>query len=205
VTNVVRAKDNFLVVKVDNQRHRDGVPTDNTDWWNYGGLTRDVRLVEVPGTFIRDYAIQLAKGESHRLSGWVQLDGPRAAQDVTIRIGDSGTTIRARTDADGLARFDAEANVELWSPQRPKLYAVEIAAQTDRVEDRIGFRALETKGADILLNGSPSSSAESAFTSRLRSARAAPSVERTHRCCLVGRASSASTSCGSRTTRTMSI
>jgi beta-glucuronidase len=54
VTQLVREKDNFLVVKVDNKRRRDAVPTLNTDWWNYGGLTRDVSLIEVPDTFIQD-------------------------------------------------------------------------------------------------------------------------------------------------------
>jgi len=39
----VKPKDNFVVVKVDNKRRRDGVPTVNTDWWNYGGLTEASR------------------------------------------------------------------------------------------------------------------------------------------------------------------
>jgi beta-glucuronidase len=158
LTDVVRAKDNFLVVKVDNQRRRDAVPTLNTDWWNYGGLTRDVLLVEVPKTFIRDYSLGLSRdGQplSRRLSGWVQLDGPQAEQDVTLRIPETGTTVKVRTDARGFAHLDAPAHVELWSPERPKRYAVELAAQTDKVEDRIGFRTLETRGVDLLLNGKP--------------------------------------------------
>ena len=51
ITTLVREKDNFLIVKVDNKRRRDAVPTLNTDWWNYGGLTRDVTLVEAAGNF----------------------------------------------------------------------------------------------------------------------------------------------------------
>ena len=39
VTDRVLAKDNVRVVKVDNKRLRDGVPTLQTDWWNYGGLS----------------------------------------------------------------------------------------------------------------------------------------------------------------------
>src|SRR6185295_13038114 len=62
ITSLVKDKDNFLVAKVDNKRRRDAVPTLNTDWWNYGGLTREVRLVEVPEVFIEDYLLQLAKG-----------------------------------------------------------------------------------------------------------------------------------------------
>ncbi|SFD02122.1 sugar-binding domain-containing protein [Massilia yuzhufengensis] len=33
---------NVVVVKADNRRHQDEIPTVNTDWWNYGGITRDV-------------------------------------------------------------------------------------------------------------------------------------------------------------------
>jgi beta-glucuronidase len=62
VTGRVKDKGNSLVVRVDNRRHLEAVPTVNTDWWNYGGLTRDVRLVETPATFIRDYRVQLKKG-----------------------------------------------------------------------------------------------------------------------------------------------
>ncbi len=57
VTGTVNDTGNSLVVKVDNKRIKEGVPTINTDWWNYGGLTRDVRLIEVPSTFIRDYTV----------------------------------------------------------------------------------------------------------------------------------------------------
>ncbi len=162
VTGAVHEGNNFIVVKVDDQRRRDGVPTVNTDWWNYGGLTRDVLLVEVPKTFIRDYALHLARdgggrppAAPYRLSGWVQLDGPRLEQGVTLRIPETDTTVTVRTDAQGFARLEASAKVALWSPDRPKLYAVDIAAETDKVEDRMGFRTIETRGADVLLNGEP--------------------------------------------------
>jgi beta-glucuronidase len=45
VTGAVDAGDNFVVAAVDNTRHEDGVPTLKTDWWNYGGLTRNVSLI----------------------------------------------------------------------------------------------------------------------------------------------------------------
>lgn len=43
----------------------------------------------------------------------------------------------------------------LWSPERPQLYALEIAAAGDRVTDRIGLRTLATRGRELLLNGQP--------------------------------------------------
>jgi beta-glucuronidase len=45
VTKLIKEQDNYLIVKVDNKRRRDAVPTLNTDWWNYGGLTRQVSLM----------------------------------------------------------------------------------------------------------------------------------------------------------------
>jgi len=51
ITDLLRERDNFLIVKVDNKRRRDAVPTLNTDWWNYGGLTRQVTIVETPSSF----------------------------------------------------------------------------------------------------------------------------------------------------------
>lgn len=156
ITQQVRAEGNSLVVKVDNTRRLDGVPTVNTDWWNYGGLTRDVTLIELPATFVRDYFLQLAPGSTDRLAGWVQLDGPAAAgREVTVRIPEAGVATAVSTDAGGRATINLAAHLVFWSPSNPKLYDVEIAAAGDRVSDRIGFRTIVTRGTEILLNGRP--------------------------------------------------
>lgn len=155
ITDFVREKDNFLILKVDNRRHLQAVPTMNTDWWNYGGLTRDVKLIEVPDTFIRDCLIQLEKGSQNRVAGWVQLDGNQMQQKVTVRIREAGIETTIMTNKNGYAKFDFEADLILWSPEQPKLYTVEILSETDSVTDRIGFRSIETRGTDILLNGKP--------------------------------------------------
>ena len=155
LTNQIRDGENFLVVKVDNKRKRDGVPTLMTDWWNYGGITRDVKLVETPSTFVHDYAIQLQKGTRDRVTGWVKLDGPIWSQGIFIRIPEAGISKAFTTDSTGRAVIDFRADLKLWSPEDPKLYHVLIEAQSDRVIDQIGFRSIETRGADILLNGRP--------------------------------------------------
>src|SRR5580765_502430 len=53
VTSSLREDKNFLVVEVNNMRRADGVPAMKFDWWSYGGITRDVSLVEVPETFVQ--------------------------------------------------------------------------------------------------------------------------------------------------------
>ena len=155
ITKLVRDTGNFLVVKVDNKRRRDAVPTLMTDWWNYGGLTRDVKLVETAATFVHDYFVQLQKGSRDRVRGWVKLAGENPGQRITIRIPEAGVSRSFTTDASGTAVIDFNADLKLWSPETPKLYDVVIEAETDQVRDQIGFRSIETRGTDILLNGRP--------------------------------------------------
>jgi beta-glucuronidase len=153
ITSLVKEKDNFLIVKVDNKRSREFVPTVNTDWWNYGGLTRDVSLIEVPSTFIKDYFIQLDKNSKDEISGWIKLDGEKLRQKIQIKILGLAKEISIDTDENGLCKFNFMAQPELWTPENPKLYDVLIETETDTVKERIGFRNIETNGADILLNG----------------------------------------------------
>ena len=153
VTGKVRTTGNSLVVKVDNKRSRDAVPTVNTDWWNYGGITRDVMLVEVPQTYIDDYSIQLLKGNRNTIGGWIRLSGEKKEQSVSVTIPKAGVTLRGKTNSEGIFAFSTKAKLSLWEPEHPELYEVVIAAETDTVRDDIGFRTIETKGQDILLNG----------------------------------------------------
>ncbi len=154
VTDKIHEGDNFVVAEVNNARRRDAVPSVSTDWWNYGGLTRDVNLVEVPESFIQDYFVQLAKGSSNEISGWVQL-GSAAAQQVTVEIPEAAIRQTVTTDATGRAEFRFPAKLDLWSPDHPKLYDVVLSSGSDKIHDSIGFRTIETHGTQILLNGKP--------------------------------------------------
>lgn len=154
ITDIVRPKDNYLIIKVDNKRRRDAVPTVNTDWWNYGGLTRDVKIIETPATFVQNYHLQLAKNSVDRIAGWVKLNGSSANQNITLRIPEAGINQKIKTVANGYAKFEfAAPRLTLWSPENPKLYEVFIESESDKLRDEIGFRSIEVKGRDILLNG----------------------------------------------------
>src|SRR4030095_14564103 len=155
VTDKIREAENFVVVQADNTRHSEGVPALSTDWWNYGGVTRDVTLVELPATFIANYFLQLAPGDATRLSGWVQVNGSHFPQQVTVAIPEAGIRESLTTDEHGRATLSVPAKVELWSPENPKLYDVILSTSSDSVTDKIGFRTIETRGSQILLNGKP--------------------------------------------------
>jgi beta-glucuronidase len=154
VTGLVKDKDNSLVVRVNNQRHLEGVPTVNTDWWNYGGLTRDVLLVETPATFISNFRTRLKPGTTNTIEATVQLDGAEKSQTVKINFASLKLAAEMTADINGVARFELSTpNLALWSPENPVLNDVEISAGADVLKDKVGFRSITTSGQDILLNG----------------------------------------------------
>lgn len=153
VTNVLLDGNNFVVVKVDNKRHKDNVPTVNMDWWNYGGITRDVVLSQVPNTYIEDYLVQLDKTKEGIISGWVKLNAAVANQSLTIAISELKIKKHIVTDANGIAHFEVKAKPVLWTPESPKLYNVTVSKLDENIADAIGFRTITTKGKEILLNG----------------------------------------------------
>ena len=152
ITDVLKDGTNTLILKVDNRRRIEGVPTVNTDWHNYGGITRQVNVISVPKVFIRDYFIQLKKGTSNTVAGWVQVDGAGNGT-VTIEVPELKIKQQVSTDADGYGTFEFKCKPTLWSPENPKLYAVRLSLDTDSVEDEIGLRTIETRGKEIYLNG----------------------------------------------------
>lgn len=156
VTGKLKDGDNTLVVKADNTRHKDEIPTVNTDWWNYGGITRDVFLASTPETFISDYQLQLKKEDANTIEGYIQLSGPSLSQTVTIDIPEAGIHTTASTDPNGRASIAISTKkLTYWSPEHPKLYTVILRSTTDEIKDNIGFRTIQVKGSDILLNGKP--------------------------------------------------
>lgn len=155
ITETLRDGENFLVAEVNNRRRPEAIPALSTDWWNYGGLTRDVLLIEMPETFIQDYFVQLAKGSTTEIAGWVRVNGAAKSQNVTIEIPEAGVRSVVTTDAAGYADFRSLAQLRLWSPSNPKLYRVVLSGAGDTVQEDIGFRRIETRGTKILLNGEP--------------------------------------------------
>jgi beta-glucuronidase len=144
---------NTLVVGANNERRVDGLPGRGFDWFNYGGITRDVTFIETADSYIEDYFIQLRKGSMNEIAGWVLIDGPDAGQDVTVSIPEIDVVYRTRTNDRGFGEMVFTADFELWNPGNPKLYDVFIQTDTDTITDRIGFRAIAVDGPDILLNG----------------------------------------------------
>jgi len=156
VTDVLQPGKNFVVIVVDNTRHEADVPNLQTDWWNYGGLTRDVSLVAVPEQFIDDYDLHVNRSDRSEIDGRVHVEGAAPGATVRAAIPEANLDSTSTVEADGIATFKFHAaNLQLWSPEHPKLYRVQFTAGSDSLADEIGFRTIEVRGTQILLNGQP--------------------------------------------------
>ena len=155
ISDLLIEGENTIIVKVDNKRHAEDVPTQIFDWWNYGGITRDVMLVKVPPVYLEDYNLQLTSLEGRRLSFSVKLNKPEADHTVTLSIPELKIKKTIKTAADGTASVNMKAKPQLWCPENPKRYQVDITLDNSTIGDSIGFRMIETRGKQILLNGQP--------------------------------------------------
>ena len=155
VTKLLHPGKNFTVIAVDDARQADGIPTLNTDWFNFGGLTRDVSLVDVPESFIDDYDLHLNPGRT-AVEGWVHLQDAAPGASVSVSIPELKLEADAVVDSQGRAPIKLNiAGMQFWSPEQPKLYRVMLKSGADALEDEMGFRTVEVSGTKILLNGKP--------------------------------------------------
>ena len=156
VTDRLKKGTNSLVVRVDNKRQKSGVPTLNTDWWNYGGLTRSIKLVRTPAKFVAEHRLSLDSDDHNTLVGSATVAGAGEGQSVELSIPELGLQTTEKTDEKGVVKFRVEPkDLKRWSPEQPKLYAVSLACGDDKITDKIGFRTIRTRGKQILLNGKP--------------------------------------------------
>lgn len=146
--------DNWLFLCVNNERTVDRVPMRHTDWFNYGGLFRDVELIRLPEIFIKDAFVHLVPdGRFGTIRVSVELsDAVDGEARLSIPELDIGMPLAIRA---GQGTVSVEASPELWCPETPKLYDVSLEAGEDRLADRVGFREIRTQGQNILLNGAP--------------------------------------------------
>ena len=156
ITDRIVSGDNFLVLEVNNYRNKDAIPALLYDWWNYGGITRDVMIVKTPQLYIDHYFIQLDKYKLDLVHVKVQLSEKRINENIRITIPALNVLRQLSTDSTGMAQASIKVKrLQRWSPQTPQLYLVQLATRSDTIKEELGFRNLYVKGKQIYLNGSP--------------------------------------------------
>ena len=154
LSNGLADGENELLIQVENRREADRVPMHHFDWFNHGGLHREVDLVPLPAAFIRDVFARLVSGYgfariavdismSDDSDGVARLRLPGLWIDCTVRL------------VAGAGTIEIACHPDLWSPEMPVLYEVEVQVGADIIRERVGFREIRTRGTEILLNGEP--------------------------------------------------
>ena len=156
VTDLIKEGENFVILKVNNKRKKENVPTEIFDWWNYGGITRDVFLVETEQIFIQNYFFRLDKTNQNQVLFNAELSSKISGKTVEVSIPELKVLESFTSDSEGKVSGNFKIkNLSLWTPENPKLYEVELKLDNDKIKDEIGFRIIETSGKKILLNNKP--------------------------------------------------
>ena len=158
ITDKLNQGENYIIIKVNNQRKPENIPSLIFDWWNYGGITRDVYIIETDNIFIQYYSLILDKKE---------INGPNNIlfnaelnlniSDKIIEVSIPELKIKQKfTSLNGKFSGVIKVNkIILWSPENPKLYNIDLIFENKILKDEIGFRIIGTSGKKILLNGKP--------------------------------------------------
>ncbi|WP_310603375.1 glycoside hydrolase family 2 protein [Anaerosporobacter sp.] len=147
-------KENRMILVVDSTRRAEQVPTENTDWFNYGGIYRDIELIRLPNTHIKTFRVALVPdGTYGNISVKVELS-KQITTTAEFTIKELGIKEQIAIE-NGIGMVVIEAEPKLWSPDEPKLYTVTATCLEDTVSDNIGFREIKVMGRDIVLNGKP--------------------------------------------------
>ena len=153
-----------LTVRADSTIDEQSFPQRHTDWFNYGGIARDVSASLLKGISILDNRIvytlcdDLKSVKVHAELELYNGDRSVCTSSLCVCVGDT------QIFCDKVALEPSERvflstpevvidGIELWDVGSAKLYTVVAKTDTDDLIDRVGFRKIEVKDNNILLNG----------------------------------------------------
>ncbi len=144
--------DNRIILQADSTRRREQVPTENTDWFNYGGIYREIELIRVPKIHIKNFRTALVPdGTFSKITVWVKIS---ENVNTTVVVHIPGLDVNeAFSVINGEGNCILSVAPKLWSPEEPVLYDVTLSCGADCVSDRVGYREISVKGRKIFLNG----------------------------------------------------
>lgn len=179
VSRAARPGRNVVVVRVDNERRSNRIPADlsptwSFDWWNYGGIVRDVaveltsrayvahqRIVATPVLNAEDVAssatvtahVRVQNTSTSTLAGLLRTEAAGVRANAAVRVAPGAArTVRLEL------RLEAP---KLWHFDHPDLYELTTTLERsdgrvlDRTTETFGIRSIVLRGGRIVLNGEP--------------------------------------------------
>ena len=162
---------NEILIWVDNSINPNIIPSQKSDFFIFGGITRDVSLQVLPAVFVDNLKIETPKVSAQEAltkinAEIVNTKSTDKETEISIDIVDMQGKIVISENFDmvlqpGKNKFISELeplkNPKLWSTKTPELYTVVVKLNNsviDEVTDRIGYRWFEFKEyGPFYLNG----------------------------------------------------
>lgn len=150
VTDAVRPGENLIAVRV-HQWSASSYVEDQDQWW-MPGIFRDVTLQARPKKGIDDVWLRTSFDHANG-SGAIdaEITADETAYPVRLSVPELDLDVVWHSPAD-VAPVAITA-VEPWSAEVPRLYAATVASTGETVSLKIGFRTVEIKGDQFLVNG----------------------------------------------------
>ena len=151
ITKYLKPGKNLIAMQV--MRWCDGSYLEDQDFWRFTGIAREVYLYATPKVHIQDVFVkqdyQQGKGV---LNVDVKMAGGKAP--VEAKLYDA----EGKLVAEGLNA--TVENAKAWTAETPYLYTLEVAVKkgaetTEVIKQKVGFRHIEIKGGQLLVNGQP--------------------------------------------------
>ena len=150
ITKFVKKGRNLIAMQV--MRWCDGSYLEDQDFWRFTGIAREVYLYARPKVHIEDIVVKQDWQDGTGLLD-VSVKAPKGTS-VDVRLEDAeGNTV-------GTGAQQTIANVKAWTAETPYLYNMYVTLKKgtevkDVVVLKVGFRHVEIKGGQLLVNAQP--------------------------------------------------
>ncbi|MGB5420132.1 glycoside hydrolase family 2 protein, partial [Algibacter sp.] len=167
ITKNIVAGNNDVLVRADNSYNPEIIPSQKSDFFIFGGITRDVWLITLPKNYLSDLKVTTPKvsASNAELLATIKVNNSinsnyKIKADLKDDEGETlASSIFEIIDNTSEIKFDTIKNPKLWDPDNPNLYTLKVSllendVLKDEISERVGFRWFEFKdfGA-FYLNG----------------------------------------------------
>jgi len=183
ISDVVSKGENILALEV--YRWSDGSYLEDQDYWKISGIERDVYIYSTPKVAIKDFFVQaglddyyyngtfnldvkLKNNSSNEISGYkiifdlFKTNVNASERKPAKRVLHNSYSITFLADEQRNVSFDGTVpSVKSWSAEKPELYnlVIYLLDENDKVVEavgaKVGFRTVEVKNRQLLVNGIP--------------------------------------------------
>ena len=175
ITKYLKSGKNTLAAEV--YRWCDGSYLEDQDFWRLSGIFRDVYLFSTPNIHLRDFKVDTLLDENYqnavlkvsaKIKNYTDKScGPHILRadlynDKELLQGFADGTGEIKPSSENLLEIQTQVeNPRKWSAEEPYLYKLLLTLQDDAEKEieyivcNIGFRRVEIKNGQLLLNGQP--------------------------------------------------